>query len=890
MQYRKGQNFLSGTLQIIETKVIKENSIIHKCIETLFIEIKKQNKKILIACAYKPNKSDDQFFINKLSNLISNNLKKKYDEIILTGDFNFDLLKYDENSSTLNFLNSLTSLSLIPVISKPTRITDNSATLIDNIFILNPINFISGIIISDISDHLPTFISIKNVFSNVNSDLKTKIQYRLINENSMNDFFLNMSACDFSNINNSNDCSSAIVELQDIIDETFRSSCPLITKTISFKNAIKPWITDKILTHIKKRQHYFILYRKNVITKKTYSNYRNFVTSLIRKAKKQYYEDKFYSARNDIKKTWRIINDVLRPNKIHKKQNIIKKLIINNTTYENSQDISNIFNDHFVSIGRNMAESVVSGPNDHKKYLSHLNVPNSFFFTPVTPNETHVIINSLKNKSSNLNTVSTRALKFVSKIISIPLTNIINNSFTSGIFPDSLKVARVTPIYKEDKKTDFNNYRPISVLPIMSKVFEKLAYKQLYNFLNINALLENKQYGFRAHRSTTQAILNFMDYLYNNLDKNKLVFSIFLDFQKAFDSVDHTILLSKLNFYGIRGHAHDWFRSYLANRKQFVTIDNSSSKLRQIEYGVPQGSIMGPLLFLIFINDISKCSPLFHYILYADDSTLSTWINEDELKENIELINTELDHLYFWLNANKITINKTKTKYMMFSYRRNIMITDIKIGNNIIDEADFVKFLGIYIDNHLSFRNHINEISIKISKSVGLLHKLNKFLPPKILKIVYTSFIHPYLSYGIEAWHGTFKNWTQKIFILQKKAIRALNKLEYNHHTNEYYKLNNIIKLEDQYKIQISNYIFRHLNSNIDPETSAKFEKNLIIHPHDTRHGEQMRVTRVNRSISKNMISHNGTKVWNSLPHSVKSSNSYYKFKKQVKEFFLNKY
>ena len=228
---------------------------------------------------------------------------------------------------------------------------------------------------------------------------------------------------------------------------------------------------------------------------------------------------------------------------------------------------------------------------------------------------------------------------------------------------------------------------------------------------------------------------------------------------------------------------------------------------------------------------------------------------------------------------------------MIFSYSKIPTLTEIKIGNNVIPITHVTKFLGVHIDSNLKFDHHINIISKKLSKSIGLLYKLNKYLPNHVLKILYCTLIHPYLSYGLEAWYGTFKNHTNKIFILQKKAIRAINQLEYNQHTNEYFISNNILKLEDQYKLQISNYIYILLNSNyIDIEISSKLIPNIEIHNHDTRGGQNLNIMRVNKSKSKNCIYHNGAKIWNSLPDLAKNSNSILKFKKVAKKFFHEKY
>ena len=413
-----------------ETKVIANSSLLLPYIETLFLEIRRENKKILIATVYKPNRSNDTLFVEKLTSLLNINMKNKYDEIILSGDFNFDLLKYNDNM-TQNFLNSLTSLSLIPVISKPTRITDNTATLIDNILLSNPINFNSGIILTDISDHFPIYIQLNNLFS-IYVCTSINIQYRLINDITIAQFRQTIASYDFSHIYNLNNCSAALDEMTDIIDDAYKQCCPVKIKTISYKDFTKPWISEEIIASIKKRQKFFLLYRQKKISKKTYTNYRNMVTDKIRIAKKVYYEEKFNSVKKDIKQTWRVINDVLKP-KANKQKNYIRKVIVNNVNYDSETDMANLFNDFFINVGKNIAESVDSDPGDHLKYLTHLNQPNSFFFRPLIPHEIFDTIKSLKNKPANINTFSTKILKSINDIISIPLTEIINNSLNECI-------------------------------------------------------------------------------------------------------------------------------------------------------------------------------------------------------------------------------------------------------------------------------------------------------------------------------------------------------------------------------------------------------------------------------------------------------------------------
>ena len=347
------------------------------------------------------------------------------------------------------------------------------------------------------------------------------------------------------------------------------------------------------------------------------------------------------------------------------------------------------------------------------------------------------------------------------------LTKIVNKSWTSGKFPRSLKIAKVIPIYKAEDKQIVSNYRPISILPVLSKIFEKIVFKQMLNYLEKFSLLNNNQYGFRPSRSTTQAVLDNLQYIYKNLDSNHTVLSIFLDFSKAFDCIDHKILLSKLNLYGFRGIANQWFTSYLQNRKQFVSVNGAESNLTSITHGVPQGSILGPILFLLFINDFPDSSIFFKFTLFADDSNLLCKFKNVNTISIYNDVCQNLNSVYDWLSENKIKVNVDKCKYIIFSYGRKTDLPPLKFGSGTILQTSNYKFLGITLDQNLNFREHVNTIKSKLSKSVGVLFKLNKFLPPNILKLLYDTLIKPYLTYGIEAWFSAPNFLTDKIFIMQ---------------------------------------------------------------------------------------------------------------------------
>ena len=269
-------------------------------------------------------------------------------------------------------------------------------------------------------------------------------------------------------------------------------------------------------------------------------------------------------------------------------------------------------------------------------------------------------------------------------IISLVLSNIFNKSFSTACFPDMQKIARVVPLPKEGNTEDVNNWRPISNLPLLSKIIERAFYDQLYNYFEQKKLLNDNQFGFRRGKSTVQALMKNLEIVYRDLDLGMIVISIFLDFRKAFDVIDHPILLNKLEKYGIRGLPKQWISSYLSNRKQYVEINGVSSTKETITHGVPQGSILGPLLFNIFINDLPNCNDFFNYTLFADDSTLTCSFSDTDGSLIARKLEMELLKVKSWLNVNKIALNIEKTKFMVFNYRKNIEIPDIPFCNQLI--------------------------------------------------------------------------------------------------------------------------------------------------------------------------------------------------------------
>ena len=333
-----------------------------------------------------------------------------------------------------------------------------------------------------------------------------------------------------------------------------------------------------------------------------------------------------------------------------------------------------------------------------------------------------------------------------------PVTYIINLTLKQGIFPDSLKIAKVVPIFKQGSRSSCSNYRPISVLSALSKIFERCILNQLIFYCLTENILVSNQYGFRSGYNTTDCLVDLTDEITKALDEEKYAVSIFLDLSKAFDTVNHSILLSKLDVYGIRGNENLRFRSYLSNRKQKVFVNGVESNFLLVNSGVPQGSILGPHLFLIYINDFEKATNYFSLRLFADDTSLTA--TGKDLDVLLQRINSELPAImngYEWLCSNRLTLNLSKTKYLVFQPRKKInsnLYPPLKLADQYLEQSYSVKYLGLIIDCFLSWHQHIYHISSKISKSVNIIAKLKPHVTSQSLISIYYALIYPYLTYG----------------------------------------------------------------------------------------------------------------------------------------------
>ena len=862
--------------------------------ESVFVELEqKQSKNILVGCFYRHHSLLNYFneeFLNKILIRIS---KEKSNICILMGDWNANLLEYENHKDTEDFYELLSSYSFQPLILQPTRVNARSATLIDNIFINDlAISSNGGNIVTSISDHFPQFCSL-NILKKQQNTKRTKTArcYRNFNHDEFRNELININWDQlFANKSSEESFNIFFQKIEKLLDEMAPIK-KLSRKEI--KTEKKPWITSGILKSIQNRDKLHKKYLKETCNMRKsllfidFKKKRNMIIKLLKLSKAKYYESYFLENKSNIKETWNGIKSIINLNK--RSESKITKIKTANGFTDDKTEIATEFNNFFSTIGNKIDEKT---PQTDKCYSDYLTSENNKHLTLKSVDYVEIfdLLSQIKtSKTCGPTSIPNNLLKEHRCIFSTIIVTLINKSLSEGTFPELLKLANVSPIYKKKDKYLCSNHRPISLLSNISKIYEKVFHKQMYDFFEKNNIFYDLQFGFRAKHSTEHALLSITENIKNNIDNQKLTCGIFIDLEKAFDTVNHKILLKKLEHYGIRGLANCWLSDYLTSRKQRVKIGDKFSKYQRITCGVPQGSILGPLLFLVYINDMHKAvrfSTLYHF---ADDTNLLySHKNEKLLRKNI---NTDLKLIFQWLCANRLSLNVDKTEFIIFKSSRNKLKErmTLKLNGKKIFESKKLRYLGLIMDDKLTWRFHISELKKKLGQIIGILYKLKKLgTPIDTLKSIYYALFQSYVNYGLAVWGQTNSELFNKIEVLQNKVIRLIMGAEFDENCAEFYKELKIFKLKDLLHLKNVSLMWDYDHNELPKNFQKFFCYANKVHDYPTRFSSMGKLCEDKKFNSKthglDSFAHNGPKILNFL----KSMELYKEAKTKI--YFLSNY
>ena len=840
---------------------------IEMCAVELFPNNMNLKQSLIIAGVYRPPNSPVHLFNDKINEILSTHLRKPS---MLAGDFNIDLLELEVGT---DFVNVMQSNSFYPLINIPTRITNISSKCLDHMW-YNKFNVdCSGSFKIDITDHYPIFSILSYVVNNKPLSRKFRDHSDCCIDSlslAMDKFFNEYNTCVMNRDVNSK-TSWVCRELFHI----YNKSCPVKIKNVSMKKLLKPWITHELQQLIEQKHRMFKQYKNNMIPFDDYNRFKNYLTRKLKSAKSDFYTLKFRNNSFNVKKNWQTVNSILN----RRNKSFTPNVVINEGVEVNDPTkVSDLFLDYFSTIATELDDSIPISDIDPLHYMP-APILNSFFVNPASSDEVESILMSFENKSCSLDFVPVFIFKKFSHYLSPIICDIFNSSISVGIFPEILKVSRITPVYKSNDVKIRSNFRPIALLSTISKAIEKLMKTRVDKFVDANDILYDKQFGFRSGYNTSDAILEFVDRCTSSLDNREYFIAIFLDLSKAFDTVNRDILIDKLSRMGIRGRAGEWIGSYLTDRKIYVNLNNCNSRTATMNIGVPQGSVSAPWLFSLYVNDMHRSAERLSFLHFADDTTI--FRSGNNLSQLCNEINEDLRDVSSWLIANRLSLNVNKTKFMLFTHSPvDINSVQITINNSIIAHVDNIKFLGVTIDSRLNFNIHINLLSKRLSCVIGIVRKLSTIVPYHVLKMLYYSLFHSHLIYGIQVWGGCGVTNRLKIIRLQEKVVSLCFDQEGNyplnfHHTYLYF---------------ILSFLHKCINNDHNLYFLNKTHVLLPVHTHLTRfnNSEKFNIPIIHKTISQKQFFYQSIVAWNDLPSHFKLITDNSRFSRELKKYLFS--
>ena len=877
-QQRKG----GGVLVYIKSNIPYQRrfDLENNEIESIWIEIKYPAcKPFLLNFVYRPPDSKltwIEAFENQFDKIDHLDL-----EVHILGDFNINFLSSNSVTKYNNkrWDHTISKYGLAQMINSPTRITKSSSTIIDHIYSTRP-DLISDVHVPlfSISDHYPV------CFTRSTCNLKSKqskhenIKYRSFKSFSEPLFCDDLAKSPIRLVESVADPNQSLDLFYSILNSVLYKHAPIKERRVRF-DCQPGWFNSEIKEAICLRDK---LHKHKQFN--DYKTQRNKVTAMIKSSKRNFYNNAIKDNKSP-SFLWKHLNSITNRGK----DNILipDVLTTEKCTVTGSLNILNELNKHFVNISNIIQKTLFMKENfsmlqsklDEKLRYVEFNIEY------ITAFEVKKHIDNLDvNKSTGIDGIGPKILKYCGDYITSAIASIINNCIDQNVFPDLLKQACVIPIHKGGDKNDPHNYRPISILPTISKIFEMHISNQIQYYFKKYELIHETQSGFRQHHSCQTALTHLIDSWLKDVDSGKYVGAVFLDLRKAFDLVDHEILLHKLKLYHFSQRSVEFFSSYLSNRRQLIKVKNKLSDMLSVTSGVPQGSILGPLLFLLYINDITFISNSASTDLYADDTTIyEAGCDIEKLQNHLQL---HLNSINEWCILNNMALHPTKTKCMLIGTKCKVRAAHqlkLKIDDLFIENVTCQKVLGVYIDNTLSWNIQLSKVCAKLNSKISLLKRISYYLSLDMKQLFYNAYILPTFDYCCTVWGGSIHS-QNTIYKAQKRVARIiLNKPPRTHSQSLFNELQ-WLSFSQRYQYHVALLVYKSKNGTVPQYIidliSFSNNKTYSLRSADKNHLTTKLTRTNNMKMSFGCIS---TNIWNKIPLEIKNLSNIQSFKRQFK-------